>query len=188
MDRVKDNLKKYYESKSLPEEKIELLTGSDKDQMSPMNEYGLIWKSAVAVIVIIGFIFAYQQFTLMNLEGRVFKEIAMNHKKELNIEFPTDSLTELKANLDKLDFDLLKAQEFLSGSYELIGGRYCSIQGNLAAQLSIKNKENNNIETLYVTGATGELQNLKATKFNYQGTHITVWNEDGNLYGLASNN
>ena len=188
MDKVKENVKKYYERKSLSEEKVDLLTGRGSKDQSPWSEYRVIWISAVATVLVIGLIFAYQQLTLMDLEGRVFKEIAMNHKKELSVEFETNSLGQLQASLDKLDFDLIKADEFVSSNYELIGGRYCSIQGNLAAQLTVINNESGKSETLYVTTATGELENLKDTSFNYKGTRIKLWKEDGNLYGLAYDN
>lgn len=183
MDRTKDNIKKYYESKELSDEKVELLLSGRSN--SRLNSKYL--KLAVAVLLVIGFVFTIVQFQSDEIEKRIVDEIAMNHKKELKVEFETANLIELQTELDKLDFNLSKAGPFIAANYELIGGRYCSIQGNLAAQLKIRNKHTNSFETLYVTDLSPELQKVDDTDVNSEGVSIKIWKEDGLLYGTASN-
>lgn len=183
MDRTNENIKKYYSSKSLSEEKVKLLLGNQTKKRG----LGDIIKFAIAAMLIIGFVFTFMQFQSTGIENLIVKEIAMNHTKELKVEFLSDNLNYLQAKLDKLDFPLDKAQSVLSDDYTLIGGRYCSIQGNLAAQLKIKNNETGSIETLYVTGINSDLENVKHTNVDTDGVNIKIWQQDGLVYGKAVN-
>lgn len=182
MDKTEQNIKKYYSSKTLPKEKVDLLLSN----RSSTKGFGSVGKIAIAALLIVGFIFTITQFQSSNIEDRIVKEITMNHNKQLNVEFPSDSLSDLQTKLTKLDFKLDKAEGVISDNYILMGGRYCSIQGNLAAQLKIKDKNTNIIETLYITDINPELSNVKSTNINSDGVNIKVWNQDGLLYGIAS--
>ncbi|GJM15127.1 MAG: hypothetical protein DHS20C13_04540 [Thermodesulfobacteriota bacterium] len=182
MDRTKENIKEYYSNKSLGEEKVHLLLGKH----SKKNRIWMLSKIAIAALLIMGFIFTIFQFQNSNIEDRIVKEIAMNHNKQLNVEFPSDSLSDLQTKLTKLDFQLDKAEGFISDNYILMGGRYCSIQGNLAAQLKIKNNHTNDFETLYITELNPDLENVESADVNTEGVNIKIWNEDGLLYGIAS--
>lgn len=183
MDKTKDNIKKYYSSKSMSEEKVSLLLGKDNKK----NQTWGLGKIAIAAILVIGFVFTFSFFQSNDIEERIVKEIKMNHIKELKVEFPSDSVANLQANLDKLDFPLDKALSVVSDQYTLIGGRYCSIQGNLAAQLKIKNKQSKDVETLYITSLDPELQKVKSTDVTSDGINIILWKQNGLLYGKASN-
>ncbi len=53
--------------------------------------------------------------------------------------------------MDKLDFSILPAGGLFSSSYNLLGGRYCSIRRALAAKLKFRNRESGEVYTLYIT-------------------------------------
>ncbi|NIP31220.1 MAG: hypothetical protein GTO02_16085 [Candidatus Dadabacteria bacterium] len=182
MSNLDKNLRNYYSSKSLSEDKVQLLLGEQRSD-NLFNRYS---KYAVAVTLVLGLFLTFSLMRSNKLENRVAKEIAMNHNKQLNVEFASDNLNLLQSKLNKLDFSLMRSQDFIARNYKLMGGRYCSIQGNLAAQLKIQNIKTNKIETLYVSGLNGELKNIKPSKMNYDGANIKVWTEDGLLYGIAS--
>ncbi|MEJ2180389.1 MAG: hypothetical protein P8Y28_08120 [Gammaproteobacteria bacterium] len=55
----------------------------------------------------------------------VLAEIAMNHNKHLNVEYPYHEYQELQAAMDRLDFKLTPIKN-LPGKFSLLGGRYCS--------------------------------------------------------------
>lgn len=183
MNSLEDKLKKYYSSKSLSEEKAELLLGGKKQNKKPFRVYGIIAASIVLLVVIFG---GLSNFRGSSLEMNVVKEIAMNHNKQLAVEYSSDNLNELGEKLSKLDFQLADADSEISGQYKLLGGRYCSIQGNLAAQLKIQNNENNKIETLYISGLNPDLNKIKPTNTDFDGVNIRLWKHNGLLYGLAS--
>jgi len=102
----------------------------------------------------------------------VAKEIAVNHNKHLAIEFPTGDYRELNRLMDKLDFSGVISKRLASGEYRLLGGRYCSIQGQLAL--------------LYQAPLNKMLSGIQQGEQLIDGLHITLWREAGLLLGLAS--
>ena len=176
MSKIEENLKKYFLSKSLPDEKVDLLLSGETRTGKSFANY---FKYAAAVVIIFALFFGYFQFEGNELEMRVAKEIAMNHNKQLAVEYSSDNLSDLGNKLNKLDFKLANAASGIPGDYELIGGRYCSIQGNLAAQLKIENLESNKVETLYISEINGELEKIRPTDVNMEGVNIRIWKKDG---------
>jgi len=115
----------------------------------------------------------------------VAKEIAVNHNKHLAIEFPTGDYRELNRLMDKLDFSGVISKRLASGEYRLLGGRYCSIQGQLALQLKLQDRAGN-LYTLYQAPLNKMLSGIQQGEQLIDGLHITLWREAGLLLGLAS--
>lgn len=183
MKKLEDNLKNYYLAKSLPKEKVDLLLSNSKLKRTSMS-FG---KVTIAAILILGLVFTFYSYQNNSLEMRIIKEVAMNHNKQLAVEFAANDLSSLQSQLDKLDFSIILAQSLISDSYRLVGGRYCSIQGNLAAQLKVENTKKNRIETLYITNLSSDLIKIRSTDMSYNGANIKVWKNGGLLYAIASN-
>jgi len=183
MKSLDSKIKDYYSSKSLSEEKAGLLLGGKKHGKSPYRIYGIIAASIVLVAIIFNGVVSYRGGSL---EMNVVKEIAMNHNKQLAVEYSADNLNDLGGKLTKLDFQLADADSEIAGKYKLIGGRYCSIQGSLAAQLKIKNNSSQKIETLYISNLNPDLNKLKPTDTDFDGVNIRLWKDNGLLYGIAS--
>ena len=183
MNKLDDKLKEFYSSKSLSEEKTGLLLGGNKKEKRPYRVYGTIAASIVLLALIV---YGTSSLRGNSLEMNVVKEIAMNHNKQLDVEYRTDNLSDLGKKLTKLDFRLSDAGPEISGNYKLLGGRYCSIQGNLAAQLKIQNNDSNKIATLYISGLNPELDRIKPIDIDFDGVNIRLWKHNGLLYGAAS--
>ncbi len=109
----------------------------------------------------------------------------MNHKKQLAVEVVSSDYAELSGMLNKLDFELTSPDSPFTKNYELIGGRYCSIQGELAAQLKLKHRDNDTISTLYAAKLNPELSKVKLTTKGTDTTSIKLWKSDKLFYGLA---
>ncbi len=115
----------------------------------------------------------------------VAKEIAVNHNKHLAIEFPTGDYHELDRLMDKLDFSSVISKRLAPGEYRLLGGRYCSIQGQLALQLKLQDRAGN-LYTLYQAPLNKILTGIRQGEQFIDGLRITLWREAGLLLGLAS--
>ncbi len=115
----------------------------------------------------------------------VAKEIAVNHNKHLAIEFPTGDYHELNRLMDKLDFSGVISKRLAPGEYRLLGGRYCSIQGQLALQLKLQDRAGN-LYTLYQAPLNKILTGIRQGEQLIDGLRITLWREAGLLLGLAS--
>ncbi len=114
----------------------------------------------------------------------IASEIAMNHNKGLDVEFETASYADLRRIMDRLDFSLVEPGRVGAGSLRLVGARYCSIRGQLAAQLRLET-DSGESRTFYQTTLTDDLKGLEWTGTLYDGLTIELWQEGGVFLGMA---
>ena len=69
----------------------------------------------------------------------------------VNLKQHLDSNSYIQSNLNRLDFSLVEPAFLKKQNEELVGGRYCRINGKIAAQLQIKNIETSDIYAFYQT-------------------------------------
>ena len=108
----------------------------------------------------------------------------MNHNKRLDVEFEAASYGELRRVMDRLDFSLIEPSRTGDVSSRLVGARYCSIRGQLAAQLLLETGDGRNV-TLYQTALTHDLESLASTRLRSGRLTIELWQEDGVFLGMA---
>lgn len=140
--------------------------------------------AAAALLVITGMSIAW--WTLADrsrLAGRVALEIALNHEKTLDLDFVVHDYDVLGRAMDKLDFALAEPQE-TPAALALVGGRYCSIQGQLAAQLRLERKDGGRA-TLYQTKLAPSLAALGARTIERDAVSVRLWSEGDVFFALA---
>jgi len=144
------------------------------------------WRaSLVAVFLFMMVVVAQSYYFQRGVSDMVLAEIAMNHNKHLDVEFPYNDYESLRVAMNRLDFSLI-APVSLPPNFVLVGGRYCSIQGKLAAQLKVKNSDTGDVSTLYVTALTDKLKKIDAERVVYDNVSIKLWQDQGHFYGLAT--
>jgi len=117
----------------------------------------------------------------------VAQEIALSHEKDLALEFAGESYDELSERMQKLDFRPIaptRVTEAASG--RLLGGRYCSISGCIAAQLRLRS-DDGRVHTLVQTRWSDDYDALLDRNVEVDGVRVTFWRERDVLFGLASN-
>jgi hypothetical protein len=87
--------------------------------------------------------------------------------------------------LSRLDFSIVPANSTILETYRLMGGRYCSIQGVLAAQLRVQDVRSGKECTLYAVKAVGNLRDVIATVNSMDGIRVEIWRQDNVLFALA---
>lgn len=117
-------------------------------------------------------------------------EVAKNHLKDHPSDIKSTSLAEIGTFLSKLEFSLGKPNR-LSFS-EFMGGRYCTLAGESAAQVKAKSIDGIS-GTLYITDSGRFPDNFlsklkKPASKDPRGVKVTVWQEKGLLYAFAHNN
>ncbi len=120
-----------------------------------------------------------------NLSRQVINEIAYNHNKQMAMEVTTPELIKITGYLSQLGFSLIKSRHLPDNEWELLGGRYCSIQGKLAAQLKLRNLSDNGIYTFYQALLPDAMTNLKQHESYVDGVKVSLWQENNLLLGLA---
>jgi len=184
MDKLDKTIQSYYLSQSLPDERISALLAmgkTDKNIWLPK----LYLPLAAAAVLIICMVAGIQVFKQPTTADRIFAEITTNHLKHLPIEAAATQFQVLQKKLDRLDFAITPTQMAKLGNLSLVGGRYCSIQGQLAAQLKFRSPSSKNDWTLYITNMNESLRDVAPAISSHNHVRIQLWEDDGRFFGLA---
>ena len=119
----------------------------------------------------------------VNLSKAIAREIAMNHWKLLDVEFISETIPDLSQQMGKLDFSLIRPGR-LSEALTIVGARYCSIQGAIAAQIQLTDAAGHPY-TLYQTRIRAPLTSIQEETFEFEGLQLKLWHENGIFLGLA---
>ncbi|OGQ07112.1 MAG: hypothetical protein A3G32_08930 [Deltaproteobacteria bacterium RIFCSPLOWO2_12_FULL_40_28] len=102
------------------------------------------------------------------------------------MEIESPSTDEVRAYLSKLDFPLIESERFPSADWELVGGRYCSLKGHIAAQLRLRERSTGKTATFYQLLMPNEIANFEGTFEEFdQGVKVKLWQERGLLLGIV---
>jgi hypothetical protein len=184
MKTLEQQVRDYYGSQSLPNERVQSITQLGR-AVAPSNRLAWALGAAAAVAVLAAVALVLTRPNRADLTQMVVAEIAKNHAKHLAPEVASDRYEEVQAKLSRLEFSARPAAEFLLRDFQLLGGRYCSVQSEFAAQLKLRENASGAICTLYVVPQTPALQQVKADTRVVNGVRVQVWSEDGRLFGLA---
>lgn len=161
-----------------------------QSKMVLKHMYGI----AVASLICIVSVFVIYD-NAIPVKQRIAAEVAHNHQKLKPLEVEATQITELKHYFTKLDFALINSQLVDLNRWQLLGGRYCSIQGITAAQLRMLDNQTGEIQTLYeaayepdrhgdIPDLNQEDSPLQVTK---KGITANMWIENGLLFVLTGN-
>jgi hypothetical protein len=141
--------------------------------------------AAVALVAVLASALAWRALLVPDWATLAAREVALNHRKHLAPEFEAADYDALRAAMGKLDFVLLAPRELPEPGLRLTGARYCSIQGNLAAQIKLRDARG--VEyTLYQTHIKPNADVPAAEReFVIDGVRIRQWRENGLFFALA---
>jgi len=128
----------YYQSEQLGSDRLHAIL--DETQTTNRNRYV--------------FTALHQNLLASHRTDTVLREAALNHSSKLQMDAETGSLSELQNELGELKFDIKLPKSDFFGQLALVGGRYCTISGNLAAHLKLSNPETSEQFSLFLL-ATG---------------------------------
>lgn len=174
---LKDAVKNHYESKVLSEHQLERLK-----TRRPRLDLKVVLTGTITACLLFFF-----YFNTKPLSQRVMNEIAYNHNKNLGVEFNASEYGELQTKLPKLDFLIAQSNKLAPAKWKLLGARYCSIQGKIAAQIKLRNTETGEDHTLYQAKIPNGLSS-NAISSDIDGVTVRMWTEKGLLFGIAGPN
>ncbi|MEM9557826.1 MAG: hypothetical protein AAGC60_26450 [Acidobacteriota bacterium] len=182
---VDKQVRSFYRRATLPPERAQALLDAAHRHRVVRRRRRLLAAAAVLVVAA-GIALVRTVLDARALGDRVAAEVVLGHTKDLDVEIATSSYADLAEALDKLTFPLHEPARLRTSAsnYELVGGRYCSIQAQLAALLKVQDARGRTA-TLYVTGLSAELDSLPGTTRSLEGVEIDVWNEHDLLYALV---
>jgi len=128
------------------------------------------------------------------LSNILFKEAAVNHLVKSDLDYKENDLEKLNDSMTRLDFDLQLPADLVD-SYELVGGRYCTVGGNLAVHLRLVATDaqaqvtESVIRSVFVTRKTDALARLRtigSSGGEFQGQVTVNSRQKGDLFMLVA--
>ncbi len=193
---LKQSVQDHLETYSLSEDqlsKLESLTEQNKPVTKQrVSIYSFAMIGAVATFMLVFFLTPYLQ-NQSGIQEKIAMEVVANHIKLKPLEIETSSIEGIRSYFKKLDFVPVNSQLVSQLGLELIGGRYCSLQGNIAAQLRVRKPGTKNVQTLYQTEYKKDVfENMptleegdKPVDIYVKGVKVTIWVEKGLLFALT---
>ena len=136
-----------------------------------------------AVIVAVG-LSMRSAGTIEERGDQAMREVAMNHVTRLSFEFEGDSLASLDSNMNQLPFELSEPSR-LPANTEVLGSRYCSLSGQLAAHVKLRENDTGRPLSLFVTRSGEALNRLNGENRYVDGVEVELFYEGGLFYALA---
>jgi hypothetical protein len=181
-------LQEHYESKTLaPAAKARLATLAQARTHAHADR-AVRWlvPAAVAATILIAILLARSSTPRSGGEP-LGQEIARNHARDLEPEFRTTSYEELARRMDRLDFEVRPAARLADRGFRLVGARYCSLGGRIAAQLRVIDEGGRKL-TLYLVRAVRPIeegQQIEEGRRTHNGVSVETWQVGDLIYGLA---
>lgn len=194
---LKKSVKDYVESQQLSNEQLETLTkliNSRHAKSSRNKEFKLrAIAAALVVSIALGMFWGIGARNQTNVSQLIAEEVAHNHLKMKPMEVSSGSLNEVRAYFSKLDFSLSRSNFVVNNNLQLIGGRYCSIQGETAAQLRMKDITTGDIQIFYQAPYNKDMfrdlpklrQGQEPVRHYVNGIGVDVWVEKGLLFARS---
>ena len=182
MSEIDQRLNDYYQSKTLSSSRLQaILTQSQRSRRRRL--YPAFAAAAMVMMVVAG------TLHLKSLSSQrvavALQEAAMNHATRLQLDVEAQTLPVLQENLEKLPFPLVLPKGGMYERLALIGGRYCTISGNLAAHLKFTDPGTNEQYSLFITPLARNLKSMVSEPEEISGVEVKMWQENDVVYALA---
>ncbi len=206
---INEAVKAYLRGKSLPTSSFaELNRMAVKDRRSSLpgptakvgirRYYPAITAALVAVPVTMVVAWLMLQPRISSLPAvtiyqSIADEVATNHMKLKPLEVSSDNMSEVRNFFSSLGFTLIESAMFENTRWQITGGRFCTIQGEAAAQLRMRGAQGR-IKTIYQVPYDPALhqdlpdliQGKPPMKLYSRGLEVRLWRERGLLIATVS--
>ncbi len=185
MNDLDQQIRDYYGSKSLSKDRLEAILKTAVEVKRPLWRRARIWGSAslIAAILTLAFILTWTN-SATYINGQIAQSVVTNSSKQLKPEVFTDNWSSIQEALPKLDFQIEPTQLAQLSDYTIVGARYCSIQDELAAQITVSDNANNQF-ILYVAPLTETFAKSTPTSVICDDCEVTLWHDENRIFALV---
>lgn len=183
-DSIEEQIRDYYLSSSLSEQRVHATLRKSHKEPRP-------WKTAMASLAAAAVVMVALSIGALQIETSFFErvgaEVLFNYQKSRQKDIHvTSQISELAEEMPRLDFSIDDLPPRITEEFALVGGRYCSLRGVLAAQLRLaKHSDDQRSAVLYVARRTGDLVRIRDTDVAIGDFRIELWNDDERVFVLA---
>ena len=202
---LKQSTRSFYAEKSLSMQQQEALgdliakhqVELIEDGSNTNNVVSLSWSRRIvagvvssATLVLIAVFFLLPNSA--NIQA-VASEVAANHRHLKPLTIQSSSYQKTGAFFSELSFAIKESSLLDEQRWQLMGGRYCSVNGVKAAHLRLRDKRDNSVQTFYqVDNKPGYFEGIPDIRNNelpvtvdINGVPVKVWSEGGIVYSLT---
>lgn len=182
MDQLDRKLSDYYQQRTLNSARLESIMA--ESQRHHQRRKLPLYAAAAGLLLML--VSVLHQHALSNQQvDYALREAALNHLNKLKLDAEAGSIADLQNGLEELPFDLVLPEDGLYEKLALIGGRYCTIGGNLAAHLKFAHPESGEQLSLFMTPKAATTESLISDPSQIEGIEVTLWQENNVVYAMA---
>jgi hypothetical protein len=195
--QLKKAVKDYVESHELSSEQLQGLTKTINARHEDDGRKNIFKVRAITAVLVLsialGIFWSFGVDNKTNVSQLIAEEVSYNHLKMKPMEVSSNSLNDVRGYFSKLEFSLAPSQFVANQNLKLIGGRYCSIQGETAAQLRMQDEATGRIQIIYQAPYNKELfrdlpklqEGQDPVRHFVNGIGVDVWVEKGILFARS---
>lgn len=192
--KIDEQIREYYQGQRLPEHARARLVAMIGAGKPPAR--GDVWwwlRTAVAASFILIITSVALWLTVFReplspsprqLASAVARRAAWGHNEKQELEFRVRECAELQAKMKSLDFTPVEPAMVKEMNMQLVGARYTTIEGEIAAQMLFVDSKGVPC-TLYEVRPVDRLARLPISEHQVDGVRVNVWREKGLLMVLA---
>jgi len=170
-------------------ETVAIQRTSLKERLANINLFQWQWHrwlpaGFASAAVLLTSLWIYNSSSESERMQQTVREVAMNHSTRLKPEYYGKTLAMLDNSMQQLPFTL-ELPKSIDKAYQLIGSRYCSLGGVLAAHVRLKSQLSGKSMSLFVTSNSAELEDIRSQQTTLEGVDVEFWREGGLFYALA---
>ena len=174
-----------------------LMAMQQPDTAQPSNPLlAWAWPAVAAAAVMLAAVALWRVAPITdasNMPQLIAEEVADNHLHLKPLEVVTNDIDTLRDYFDQLDFMPIESQLVADAGLQMMGGRYCSIQGITAAQIRVHQPGSEQPQTVYQTvydpAVFKQLPRLEDGEppidVYVKGLKVRVWVEKGVLFAMT---
>lgn len=186
---LKSTLKNILEADSLSEnqlQKLNALQAAGRKQPHLFQRRRFLMGGSAAIAASVLFFTGRNMYSgNSNLQESIVRDVLTNHIHIRELDIETSSISEIVQYFNRLAFAPFLSSQINKDSFELLGGRYCTLQGELASQLYLKNKASGELATYYLArydrqhfGDIPDVSSGDTPKVVHErGYQMTIWRE-----------
>ena len=181
-------LRDYYREQALEESALRRIHESAlfaSPVKSPRAKRKLLAVAAVILVLLLGGGGLVWRAATPDMTALIAREVRTNYAKDLEPEVRAGGFSELAEGLPRLGFALSPSVESVPlAGWRVVGGRYCSLAGELAAQVNLTDAAGRD-SLLYVVPLVGQLSDVEVGPHSHEDAVIHVWKDGRRLFVQA---
>ncbi|MDW3096428.1 MAG: hypothetical protein R8G33_12205 [Gammaproteobacteria bacterium] len=194
---LKKVVKNYVEEQELSNEQLQSLAKIISAKHENNKSTNLLKYRAVAAALIasiaLGLFWGMSTYNQANISQSIAEEVSYNHLRMKPMEVSSQSMDEVRAYFTNINFSLTPSRFVADNNLQLIGGRYCSILGETAAQLRMQDQVTGDIQIVYQAPYNKSMfrdlpklqEGQEPVRHFVNGIGVDVWVEKGILFARS---